>query len=351
VGMNKSSGAEQPPGKGATQSVDVSDEVAHYASAKALADSAPLPAIWQQVSMGTAGWTDPSLLKGRRFYPSGASQAQARLQYYAQHFRLVEVDASYYTLLDPTVTARWVSWTPDDFVINVKAHASLTGHPVELLRLPAQIRGQLPQAVLELGRARQEQLPREFVDLLWQGFEASIQPLFQARRLGSILMQFPPWFTATRGNARHLEQLAERWAAYPIAAEFRHASWLAQERRERVFALLTRLGWSYVSVDEPVAPTGGVPPVVRVTQPALAVVRLHGQNVSGWRQGASVAERFNYLYCTAELQPWATAVRRLTTEARRVHVVFNNCVRDYAITNAKGLAALLSLEGELSNQS
>jgi uncharacterized protein YecE (DUF72 family) len=73
----------------------------------------------------------------------------------------------------------------------------------------------------------------------------------------------------------------------------------------------------------------------------LAVVRLHGQNRIGWRRGASVQERFNYLYGEDELQRWVGSVAELQRSAEQIHVVFNNCVRDYAVLNAKGFAALL----------
>ena len=48
------------------------------------------------VRIGTAGWTDPTLIKSGAFYPKGTSSAEARLRYYASQFPLVEVDASYY---------------------------------------------------------------------------------------------------------------------------------------------------------------------------------------------------------------------------------------------------------------
>ncbi|HEY3666728.1 MAG TPA: DUF72 domain-containing protein, partial [Polyangiaceae bacterium] len=56
---------------------------------------------------------------------------------------------------------------------------------------------------------------------------------------------------------------------------------------------------------------------------------------------ATVAERFNYLYRTSELAVFRDAVQRLSSEAEEVHAVFNNCVQNFAILNAKGLAVLL----------
>jgi uncharacterized protein YecE (DUF72 family) len=157
-----------------------------------------------------------------------------------------------------------------------------------------------------------------------------------------VLAQLPPWFAATRGSARYLEGLAERCGSTPISVEFRHRSWTEPERVPRVLALLERLGFSYVCVDEPPSRVGGVAPIVAVTTPRVAIVRFHGQNVAGWdKRGASVAERFNYLYTPAELGPWVERVKRLSSRAESVHAVFNNCVRNYAVLNAKDLAALL----------
>ena len=48
------------------------------------------------VRIGTASWTDPTLVKSGRFYPPGTSTAEARLRYYASQFPIVEVDSSYY---------------------------------------------------------------------------------------------------------------------------------------------------------------------------------------------------------------------------------------------------------------
>ena len=100
---------------------------------------------------------------------------------------------------------------------------------------------------------------------------------------------------------------------------------------------------AYVCVDEPERDGKGVPPVVRVTDPELAVVRFHGQNIAGWSTpGASVRARFDYLYTPEELAAWTEPVRELAGHAREVHAVFNNCVRNYAVLNAKNLAVLLA---------
>lgn len=312
-------------------------------AALALAAGAPEPARFGRVLAGTAGWTDPTLLK-TEFYPRRARDPAGRLAYYATQFGLVEVDATYYTLLARETVGRWVTVTPADFCFDVKAHAALTGHPIDITKLPRELKAEYAS----LGaRVYRDRAPLELVSALERRFVESLQPLRESGRLRTVLCQFPPWFGATRGNARSLEALRERFEDLPLSVEFRNSSWLAGERSERVFDLLARNRFSYVCVDEPHGAARGVPPVARVTNPELAVIRMHGQNREGWeRGGATVLERFNYLYAPEELAAWLPSVRRLADEARSVHVVFNNCVRDYAVINAKGLIALLAAARE-----
>ncbi len=309
--------------------------------AEELAQASREPAAWRNVRVATAGWADRSLIQDSPFYPKTAKTPETRLRHYASQFALVEVDATYYALLSAEVVARWVEWTDASFHFDVKAHPIVTGHPVDVLRLPRDLKLACDEAGLG-ARVYPEKLPVEIRNEIEARFAASLEPLVQAGRLGAVLAQFPPWFASTRGNVRRLEGVADRWGSLPLSVEFRHKSWLEPSRQERVFDLLRELGMSYVCVDEPPSRTGGVPNVVRVTNPRLAVVRFHGQNRAGWdKKGASVAERFDYLYRPSELRAWVAPVKKLASEAEQVHAVFNNCVRNYAVLNAKDLAVLL----------
>jgi uncharacterized protein YecE (DUF72 family) len=49
--------------------------------------------------VGTASWTDPRLVKSDLFYPPSLKTAEQRLRFYAEQFKTVEVDASYYTIV------------------------------------------------------------------------------------------------------------------------------------------------------------------------------------------------------------------------------------------------------------
>jgi uncharacterized protein YecE (DUF72 family) len=314
-----------------------------YLDAVRLAEGSPKPALSGALRFGTAGWSDPSLSRAELFYPKVVKTPEARLRYYAEHFRLVEVDATYYALLAADTVRRWAEWTPADFRFDVKAHPVFTGHPIDRARLPAELSERIPEQ--NGARVYPNDLDPDLAREIENRYLLSVAPLVEEGRLSSILLQFPPWFDATRGNVRHIESLRARYPEAPFSVEFRNRTWLLPERRARVVDLLRAQQLSYVIVDEPDVERGGVPPISLVTSPRLAVVRFHGQNRQAWaKAGATVAERFNYLYAPAELKHWSERVRRLSDEAEEVHAVFNNCVRNFAVLNAKGLAALVADE-------
>jgi uncharacterized protein YecE (DUF72 family) len=80
-----------------------------------------------------------------------------------------------------------------------------------------------------------------------------------------------------------------------------------------------------------------VPPIWEVTDPALAVVRLHGRNAETWEKKGlpSASERFKYLYDEEELRDLAGPVREVARQAREVHATFNNNYEDYPQRNAQ----------------
>jgi uncharacterized protein YecE (DUF72 family) len=59
------------------------------------------------------------------------------------------------------------------------------------------------------------------------------------------------------------------------------------------------------------------------------------------KKGATVAERFNYLYAKEELQEWVPRIRELASKTRQLHVLFNNCHEDKAVANGRQIALML----------
>jgi len=82
-----------------------------------------------EILIGTCSWTDPTLIKSGQFYPDWAKSAETRLQFYASQFNLVEVDSSYYALLNEKASRLWVERTSEGFVFDVKAFRLLPSTP------------------------------------------------------------------------------------------------------------------------------------------------------------------------------------------------------------------------------
>lgn len=321
---------------GATAARDRAGGVRHALTALLLGD---VP-----VRLGVAGWTDRTLTSPGVFYPDDARTPEARLRYYATRFPLVEVDATYYSPPSHDGAARWAERTPDGFTFDVKAYALMTGHAADVTRMPEWLRRLLPPSLASAGRVYAKDLPAPVVDEVWTRFLSALEPLREVGKLGAVLLQFPPWFEPTRESAAYLAEARERLAGVAGAVELRCAAWMEGRLAARTVALLERLGLAYVMVDAPPGTRSSMPPVVHVTAP-LAVVRLHGRRTATWESGATVAERYRYLYDRSELAEWVgrveEAAARLDGAGRGVHVVFNNCHANYGTTNATELAALL----------
>jgi uncharacterized protein YecE (DUF72 family) len=286
--------------------------------------------------IGTASWTDPTLLAAD-FYPRAAKTAEARLRFYASQFDTVEVDSTFYALPSERNAALWAERTPDDFRFHIKAFAFLTGHGAETRALPAAVRERLPAE--RLREARLQHPPSEIVDLCFEMFRSALSPLRDAAKLGCILLQFPPWFTANERNEAYIGFCRRRLPDDCLAIEFRHASWF-DGRTARTLDLLRRADLTLVCTDAPRAPSIPTPPYV--TTNATGYVRLHGRNRSAWfRRGATAAQRFQYLYADDELRECAGRIRTLRG-AREVNVLFNNCHADYGVRNAATMRGLLA---------
>jgi uncharacterized protein YecE (DUF72 family) len=290
-----------------------------------------------QFLVGTASWTDPTLVKSNLFYPPGAATAAERLAFYASRFPTVEVDSSYYVLLSEKVARLWVERTPPGFIFNVKAFAWLTQHTAEARRLPVAIKSILPAELKSTPRIRNP--PPEVLNLAFQMFWSSLKPLRDAGKMGRVLFQLPPYVTWRESNLDYLATLQERLPDTAIAVEFRHPSWTGTERRRTdTLRFLRNHGFAYVSVDVP-ARSGLAPFLAATTDDAY--IRFHGRNEATWfKRNVGAAERFKYLYSERELAEWASRLKQLSG-VRRAFAIFNNCYSNFGIMNATTMREML----------
>jgi uncharacterized protein YecE (DUF72 family) len=169
----------------------------------------------------------------------------------------------------------------------------------------------------------------------------AMDALASAGRLGAVLIQVPMSFRATPENRALLERIFERFAAFPLAAEFRHFSWEAPE----TLRFLEDRSVGFVNIDQPRL-KGNLPATAHVTSP-VAYYRFHGRNAAKWfGPNTSNEERYDYLYSDRELAPWADRIR----EGRKVRpdantfAVMNNHFRGQAVANALQLQQMLTGE-------
>jgi uncharacterized protein YecE (DUF72 family) len=298
------------------------------------------------VLMGSCSWTDKTLVEDSDFYPQRTMSAEDRLRFYASQFPLTEIDSTYYAPPAERQTALWAQRTPDGFRFDVKAYSLLTGHPTRPRSIWPDIREQLSDDVLAKRNVYAHHLPSDLLDEAWRRFASALRPLDEAGRLGTVLFQYPPWFTPRRDNRAEIEALAERLSEYRVCVEFRSPRWLADERdRERTLDLLEQLGLIFVCVDAPAV--SELPRLFAVTNPEMLVARFHGRADATWNDTSrSAAERFNYRYSMPELRELADPIREAAQQARETHLLMNNCYRDYAVRNAAELRDLLAGRGE-----
>lgn len=155
-----------------------------------------------RILVGTASWTDKSLIACKRFYPPDAKTAEARLRFYASRFPMVEVDSSYYAMPSPANSQLWAERTPPDFVFNIKAFRLFTGHQTSPTVLHKDLQNALPPMSRSVFYYRD--LPSQLIDALWRRFIEALAPLQQAGKLKAVHFQFAPWVVCNRAGHAHV---------------------------------------------------------------------------------------------------------------------------------------------------
>ena len=141
------------------------------------------------VFVGTSGYNYPEW-RGS-FYPDKFS-TDKMLPYYAERFRTVEINYTFYRIPNEKLLANWAAATPDNFSFTLKAPRRIT-HDSKLQRCE---------------------------DLL-QSFCRTARTL--GPKLATLLFQLPPTFKKDAAVLKAFTELIPE--ATRAAFEFRHASW------------------------------------------------------------------------------------------------------------------------------
>ncbi|RMG34610.1 MAG: DUF72 domain-containing protein [Methanobacteriota archaeon] len=245
------------------------------------------------------------------FYPEGLPSGK-KLDFYAQHFKAVEINSTYYSIPNRTVFFHLNRKTPADFEFIVKTHQQTT-HARE-------------------GSADAMQVLIE-----------AIQPIVESGKFSGFLAQFPYSFKNTPTNRDYLLKTKELCEEYPLFVEFRNWTW----NRPEVFQFLKENQIGYVNVDQP--PLRGLLPRQAIATTEVAYVRFHGRNSENWWEGTNET-RYDYLYSEQELREWINPLTELIKRTVKTFIFFNNHPKGKAVQNAKLLDELLKRQIEFLTQ-
>jgi uncharacterized protein YecE (DUF72 family) len=277
-----------------------------------------------KILVGTASWSDPGFVE--RWYPKKLP-AGDRLAWYAQHFDLVEVNSTFYSVPERRMVERWCAATPDGFRFDVKLHQLFSFHSTRAKLLPPDLQDRV--ATDAKGNVKPS---RDTQDAVLKTFLPAMAIFRNARKMGVLLLQLSPAFSPRKHELNELEPLIEMLNGYELAIEFRNRNWAIGDQLQSTIDFVRKHGAIFVNVDTPASDHFTVMPsdVDEVTNSNVAYLRLHGRNAKAYITGKTVAARFDYDYNDKEIAEVAERSRRLANEAREVHAIFNNNNLDYA---------------------
>jgi len=167
----------------------------------------------KQFLIGTSGYSFQDW-KGT-FYPENI-QNRDMLAFYAQHFGVAEINATYYRVPGPRTFEGMLKKVEPDFEFVVKTHQGMTH-------------------------------TRKATDEDYRTYAECITPLLDAGQLSGLLSQFPWSFKYSQANVDYIRTMRDRLPPVPLVVEFRHSSWL----RDETYEFLKAENIIYSCVDEP----------------------------------------------------------------------------------------------------
>ena len=233
------------------------------------------------------------------FYPEELA-SRNYLSYYSRIFNAAEVDSTFYGTPRPSTIQHWASLTPAEFQFCLKTPRSITH---------------------DLGLVNAQGLMAEFV----------AKARLLGPKLGAILLQFPPSFTALQFDtlAAFLGQLP---TGPRYAVELRDPSWYALQ--VELASLLEKAGVAWASTEYP-----GLPDRIDLTT-SFVYIRWIGQH------GSFTHHTHERLDRRAELQGWLERFQAVSDRLEAVYGFFNNDYSGFAPTTANRFKQMLGLKTE-----
>ena len=262
------------------------------------------------IRIGCGSWADAEY--AGLLYPPGFPP-DLRLCGYAMWFDYVEVNATLYALPKKETVLKWIEQTPPGFLFDIRMPRLISHSPAK-----AGKDGRLINVLLK-----------------------NLEPLMQAKKLGTFLLVLSPFFSPERHQLEELDDLIEKMRPHSLSIELRHSDWVSKKLRASTLRFFKERKVTFVTVDMPPIEGSDLMPFVdEVPHKHLAYLRLHGRN-PGYTKAKTAMERHTYLYPEKELSELAQRVRHLATKAKEVRVVANNHAQDFAPRTALVLKELL----------
>jgi len=283
-----------------------------------------------ELLVGTAGFQYPDW-KGI-VYPANVKQKYGHeLSFMARYFDLCEINTSFYGALKPQSARNWC-----ERVAPVNPNFQFTAKLTQVFT-------HAPDAKTTPSSAESIRYTRKDVDEAKAGFA----PLREAGRLGAVILQFPISFKFREGggsgeseplygNSDHVLDVLNLFQEYPLAVEFRDASW----NDPWVIRELASRQVAFCNVDQPRL-GNSLDGTQHVTAP-FAYIRLHGRNYDKWFSARNRDERYDFLYSGERLERVRKRVQEMSEKAEKTFVVANNHPRGQAAVNALELKSMLT---------
>jgi len=278
---------------------------------------------------GTAGFQYPDW-KGK-VYPADVKKKYGHeLSYLARYFDLCEINTSFYGPLKPQSAKSWCD------------HVSAENPDFQFTAKLTQVFTHAPDAKKTSSSAGTIKYTKKDVEEARAGFA----PLQDAGRLGAIILQFPISYKFKESKGKETEPVYGNWdhvldvlnlfKEYPLAVEFRDASW----NDEWVIKELAARQVAFCNIDQPRL-GNSLDGTQYVTAP-FAYIRLHGRNYKKWFSAKNRDERYDFLYTGEQLERIEKRVREMSEKAEKTFVVANNHPQGQAAVNALQLKSMLT---------
>jgi uncharacterized protein YecE (DUF72 family) len=332
-----------------------------------------------EIRVGPAGWSYPDW--AGYVYPSRRPKGFHEATYLAEFFDTIEINTSFYSPLQPGHAHQWLERVAANprFLFTAKLWQKFThetffeaesGTAAAPERWSSSKLSRMASGSTGNPSAEDERVVRAGFDVLRN-----------AGKLGAVLLQFPFSFHRTSETTAYLTAVLKRFADYPLAVEVRHASWDDPE----IFALLREYHAAFCNIDQPIIgksllpregksllpregksllPREGKSLLPREDKPLeplgsqsstsplpredaetpIGYIRLHGRRYDTWFNDDPTIpahERYNYLYSTEELTPWAARIKSSGEHARKVFAITNNHYFGKGVVNALQLISML----------